>query len=123
MGRSLPSEKLRVLRSLTTRRAQIVETRKRLVAQIRELELRIAAIPAQEKFLASKADLLRAILGIRPAPAAVLPAEMPELGRMTAGEAASMTGLALPPHDPGRAAPCGVCCSRPPSRPYVTTRF
>lgn len=33
-GRSLPGEKLRVLRALTTRRAQIVEMRKRLVAQI-----------------------------------------------------------------------------------------
>ena len=33
-GRSLPGEKLRVLRVLTTRRAQIVEMRKRLVAQI-----------------------------------------------------------------------------------------
>lgn len=93
------------------------------MAQIRELELRIAALPAQEKFLAAKADLLRAVLGIRPAPAAVLPAEMPELGRMTAGEAASMTGLALPPHDPRRAAPCGMCCSRAPSRPHVTTHF
>jgi transposase len=33
-GRRLPSAKLRVLRTLTTRRAQIVEMRKRLLAQI-----------------------------------------------------------------------------------------
>ena len=33
-GRRLPNEKLRVLRALTTRRAQMVERRKRLVAQI-----------------------------------------------------------------------------------------
>lgn len=33
-GRQLPNENLRVLRILTTRRAQIVEIRKRLVAQI-----------------------------------------------------------------------------------------
>ena len=33
-GRTLPSENLRILRALTTRRAQIVDMRKRLVAQI-----------------------------------------------------------------------------------------
>lgn len=34
-GRSLPAEQLRLLRALTTKRAQIVEMRKRLLAQIR----------------------------------------------------------------------------------------
>ncbi|WP_245298845.1 IS110 family transposase [Pseudotabrizicola sediminis] len=34
-GRSLPAEKLRLLRALTTKRAQLVEMRKRLLAQIR----------------------------------------------------------------------------------------
>lgn len=34
-GRKLPSENLRILRSLTTRRGQVVEMRKRLSAQIR----------------------------------------------------------------------------------------
>lgn len=127
-GRRLPGEKLRVLRALTTRRAQIVEMRKRLMAQIgararqgiaadleamdadlrtmleaqiRELEQRIAGILAQEKALAAKAELLRSIPGIGPVSAAMLLAEMPELGRMTAGEAASMTGLAPVPHDSG----------------------
>ncbi|MEX1660600.1 transposase [Thioclava sp. 15-R06ZXC-3] len=36
-----------------------------------------------------------------PASAAMLIAELPELGRMTAGEAAAMTGLAPVPHDSG----------------------
>ncbi|WP_338118629.1 transposase [Paracoccus liaowanqingii] len=39
--------------------------------------------------------------GIGPVSAAVLIAEMPELGRMTAGEAAAMLGLAPMPHDSG----------------------
>ncbi|MDD7972913.1 IS110 family transposase [Roseinatronobacter alkalisoli] len=34
-GRSLPAEKLRILRALTSKRAQLVEMRKRLLAQIR----------------------------------------------------------------------------------------
>ena len=127
-GRRLPSEKLRVLRALTTRRAQTVEMRKRLIAQIgartkqdvaaelealdgdlrtmleiqiHALEQRIAGILAQEEILAAKAELLRSIPGIGPVSAAMLLAEMPELGRMTAGEAASMTGLAPVPHDSG----------------------
>lgn len=34
-GRSLPHEKLRLLRALVSKRGQIVETRKRLLAQIK----------------------------------------------------------------------------------------
>jgi transposase len=127
-GRRLPSATLRVLRALTTRRAQVVEMRKRLMAQIgararqgvaadletmdgelralleaqiRQLEQRITGILAQEITLAAKAELLRSIPGIGPVSAAMLLAEMPELGRMTAGEAASMTGLAPVPRDSG----------------------
>ncbi|MEW9309974.1 transposase [Labrys neptuniae] len=129
-GRALPSGNLRVLRALTTRRAQIVDMRKRLVAQIsaREkqgvvadvgdmdidialktmlydqigaLERRIENAIAQEECLAAKARLLRSIPGVGPISAAMLIAEMPELGRMTAGQAAAMTGLAPVPHDSG----------------------
>ncbi|MET3794744.1 IS110 family transposase [Aquamicrobium terrae] len=127
-GRSLPSENLRVLRTLTTRRAQTVDMRKRLAAQIAarkkqdiladiegmddalttildsqigELERRIESVIAQEESSASKARLLRSIPGIGPVSAAMLIAEMPELGRMTSGEAAAMTGLAPVPHDSG----------------------
>ena len=123
-GRRLPSENLRILRTLTTRRAQIVDMRKRLLAQIAarrkqaipadvesmdddlgtmldaqidNLERRIESVIAQEERSATKAKLLRSIPGIGPVSAAMLIAEMPELGRMTAGEAAAMTGLAPVP--------------------------
>lgn len=128
-GRRLPSENLRILRTLTTRRAQIVDMRKRLLAQIAarrkqaipadvesmdddlrtmldaqigDLERRIESVIAQEERSATKAKLLRSIPGIGPVSAAMLIAEMPELGRMTAGEAAAMTGLAPVPHDSGK---------------------
>jgi transposase len=57
-----------------------------LKTQIRELEQRITGILAQESALAAKAELLRSIPGIGPVSAAMLLAEMPELGRMTVGE-------------------------------------
>ncbi len=127
-GRRLPGETLRVPRTITTRRAQTVEMRKQLLAQIgartrqgvaadleamdedlramleaqiRELEQRIAGILAQNNIVAAKAELLRSIPRIGPVSAAMLLAEMPELGRMTAREAASMTGLAPVPRDSG----------------------
>ena len=127
-GRVLPSENLRILRTLTTRRAQIVDMRKRLSAQIAarrkqgisadvegmdadlhamldvqvgDLERRIEYVIGQEETSAVKATLLRSIPGIGPVSAAMLIAELPELARMTAGEAAAMTGLAPVPHDSG----------------------
>lgn len=127
-GRKLPSENLRILRSLTTRRGQVVEMRKRLSAQIRarvkqgvpanlddmddelkavmdaqirELERRIENVLAREETSATKAKLLRSIPGIGPVTAAMLIGEMPELGQMTSGEAAAMIGLAPVAHDSG----------------------
>lgn len=127
-GRTLPSESSRILGALTTRRAQIVDMRKRLSAQIAargkqdvpasvegmdkdlralldtqigDLERRIETVNAQDESCAAKTRLLRSIPGIGPVSAAMLIAEMPELGRMTAGEAAAMTGLAPVPHDSG----------------------
>lgn len=127
-GRELPDENLRILRTLTTRRGQIVDMRKRLKAQIGarrkqgvpagiermdddlkdlldtqidEIEQRIENVIAQVEPLAAKANLLRSIPGIGPVSAAMLIAELPELGKMTSGEAAAMTGLAPVPHDSG----------------------
>lgn len=127
-GRRLPNEKLRILRALTTRRSQIVDMRKRLSAQIaarkkqgvaadvedmdgalkamldtqiHDLERRIEDAIAQDANSAAKAKLLLSVPGIGPVSAAMLIAEMPELGRMTAGQAAAMTGLAPVPHDSG----------------------
>ncbi len=77
------------------------ELRALLEAQIHELEQRIAGVLAQEAILTAKAELLCSIPGIGPVSAAMLLAEVPELGRMTAGEAASMTGLAPLPRDSG----------------------
>ncbi len=127
-GRELPDEDLRVLRTLTTRRGQLVDMRKRLTAQIGarkkqgvpadvevmdnnlkevldtqidDIEQRIENVIARVKIFAARAALLRSIPGIGPVSAAMLIAELPELGRMTAGEAAAMTGLAPVPHDSG----------------------
>ncbi|WP_417808776.1 transposase [Thioclava sp.] len=56
---------------------------------------------SSQKKLCDRTALLRSIPGIGPVSAAMLIAELPELGRMTAGEAAAMTGLAPVPHDSG----------------------
>lgn len=127
-GRTLAGENLRVLGTLTVRRAQIVEMHKRLAAQISarrkqgiaanvedlddalkamldaqisDLEQRIECPIASEQTSATKAGPLRSIFGIGPVSAAMLVAEMPELERMTAGEAAAMAGSAPVPHDSG----------------------
>ena len=128
VGRELPDENVRILRTLTTRRGQLVDMRKRFKAQINArrkqgvsadvdtmdddlwgvLDTQISAIEpkienviAQTERLASRARLLRTIPGIGPVCAAMLIAELPELGRMTAGQAAAMTGLAPVAHDSG----------------------
>ncbi len=72
-----------------------------LDGQIGDLERRIAGVIVQEPSSAAKARLLLSIPGIGPVSAAMLIAEMPELGRMTAREAAAMTGLAPVPYDSG----------------------
>ncbi|MBC7675504.1 MAG: IS110 family transposase [Rhodoferax sp.] len=56
---------------------------------------------ALEDSTAAKARHLPSIPGIGSVSAAMLLAEMPKLGRMTAGEAPAMTGLAPVPHDIG----------------------
>jgi transposase len=125
-GRELPGANPRVLRTLTTRRGQLVDMRKRLKAQIDArkrqgfcadvetmdddledvLDARISVIErriengiAETEPFTAKANLLRSIPGIGPVSAAMLIAELPELGRMTSGEAAAMTSLAPGPHD------------------------
>lgn len=127
-GRELPEENLRILRTLTTRRGQLVDMRKRFSAQIRArkkqgvsagietmdddlenvlntqidaIERRIETVITQVDRLAAMAKLLRSIPGIGPVCAAMVIAELPELGRMTSGEVASMTGLAPISHDSG----------------------
>ena len=72
-----------------------------LHAQIDAIGGRIENVIAQVELFAAEAKLLRSIPGIDPVSAAMLIAELPELGRMPSGEAADMTGLAPVPHDSG----------------------
>lgn len=127
-GRSLPAEKLCLLSALTSKRAQLVEMRKRLLAQIRahqklgtaamfedvdtelkqrfdsmikELEDRITRAIASDDQLSEMAIVLRSIPGIGPVASTMLIAEMPEIGTITGEEAAALTGLAPVAHDSG----------------------
>lgn len=127
-GRNHPAGKLRILRALTSKRAQLVEMRKRLLAQIKahqklgtaelfddvdadltrlldtriaELEERIAREIAGDDTLAETACILRSIPGIGPVVSAMLLAEMPELGAISGEQAAALTGLAPIAHDSG----------------------
>ncbi len=127
-GRTLPAEHLRFLRALTTRRAQVVEMRKRLQAQIRahrksgtaelfedvdvelnersdvaitELESRISELIGRDSHLADIARILRSVPGIGSVANSTLIAELPGLGTLTGEEAAALTGLAPVAQDCG----------------------
>lgn len=127
-GRSLPAHKLRLLKVLTSKRGQLVETRKRLLAQIKArqkqglgepfeemddalrllLDAQIADLESQiERFLAAHETLtetvqiLRSVPGIGPVASTMLIAEMPELGQISGEQAAALTGLAPIAHDSG----------------------
>lgn len=127
-GRVLPHEKLRLLRALTSKRRQVVETRKRLLAQIKahgklgsadmfdvmdaelkglldrqiaELEERIEQTMTSDDDLAETVDILRSVPGIGPVASTMLIAEMPELGQLSGEQAAALAGLAPIAHDSG----------------------
>ena len=125
-GRSFPAEKLRLLRALTTKRAQFVEMRKRLLAQIRAhqklgtammledvdtelkqridslinaLEDRITRVIASDERLSETVGVFRSIPGIGPVASSMLVPEMPESGTITGEQAAALTGLAPVAYD------------------------
>lgn len=127
-GRALPHEKIRRLRALVSKRGQLVETRKRLLAQIKahgklgstelfeamdtelkdlltrqiaRLEVRIEQVIATDENLATTADILRSVPGIGPVASTMLIAEMPELGQISGEQSAALTGLAPIAHDSG----------------------
>ena len=127
-GRCLPAGKLRLLRALASKRGQLVETRKRLLVQIKaqvkldtanlfadtddalkmlidcqiaELESQIETLIAADVELSQIADILRSVPGIGPVASTMLIAEMPELGQITGEQAAALTGLAPIAHDSG----------------------
>ncbi|WP_211243741.1 transposase [Paracoccus hibiscisoli] len=127
-GRSLPAEKIRLLRALASKRAQPVGMRKRLLAQIRahqklgraamfevvdtalkhridslikELEDLITRAIASDHRLSETVIVPRSIPGIGPVASTMLIPEMPEIGTITGEEAAAVTGLAPVAHDSG----------------------
>ena len=128
-GRRLPSGKLRVLRTLTTKRKQLVEMRKSaqqqtkanlrsgaagqvedlsnellelLERQIAEVEERIKRLLANDSVLAETAAILQSVPGIGPVACAMLIAEMPELGQISGEQAAALAGLAPIARDSGQ---------------------
>lgn len=127
-GRVLPHEKLRLLRALSSRRGQLVETRKRLLAQIKAhgklgsvdmfdamnaalkdlldrqiagLEVRIEQTLAPDDELAGTAGILRSVAGIGPVASTMLIAGMPDIGQLSGEQAAALAGLAPIAHDSG----------------------
>ena len=127
-GRRLPAKNLRNLRTLTTKRAQLVETRKRLLcqvkarnrsgstdelaamdeklgaflsAQIAESEQRIEQSLRANESTCSRTRALRSVPGIGPVTSAILIAEMPELGLISGETAAALAGLAPIARDSG----------------------
>jgi transposase len=114
--------------TLGSKRGQLVETRKRLLAQIKarqkqgmdepfedmdaalrrlldaqmaELESQIESLIAADEALAETARILRSVPGIGPVASTMLIAEMPELGQISGQQAAALTGLAPIAQDSG----------------------
>jgi transposase len=119
-----PSPAQTYLSVLVTRRAQLVETRtaefnradhytdkllrqqsRALLAllerQIAQCECAIAAQIAADETMKARTERLQQVPGIGPIVAAVLQAQMPELGTLQAGEAAALAGLAPYNRDSG----------------------
>ena len=127
-GRAIPPDKLRDLRALTTKRAQLVEMRKRHLCQIKarhravvtaelgvldndllellnnqitEVESRIETNLKADDAMCSRAGNLRSIPGVGPVLTAILIAEMPELGTIRDRQIAALAGLAPIARDSG----------------------
>jgi len=111
-----------------SKRGQLVETRKRHLAQIKahekqgssemfeamdtelqdlldhqiaEIEARIEQIISIDQSLATTVGILRSVPGISPVASTMLIAEMQELGQISGEQAAALTGLAPIAHDSG----------------------
>lgn len=117
-------EELRKLKALVTRRRQLVEARKAeatalhqtldafaaasirrviamLAAEIKSIEGAIEALMKAHPVLAARSALLRSAPGVGPVVASVLLAQMPELGALRPGAAASLVGVAPLARDSG----------------------
>lgn len=123
-GRRIPAANVRQIKALAVKRRQLIEARKALACQSKQarhgfvadldaammalIEAQIAATQAAidavieaDAALAAKRRLLRSIPGIGEVSAFTLLCEMPELGTLTAGAAASLAGLAPFARDSG----------------------
>jgi transposase len=119
-----PSEQQETLRQLTTRRRQLIDTMtaetnraahyidslcarqsrallRLLEKQILYCEKAILNLIGQDPDLSAKADRLDAIPGVGPTTAAIVLAEMPELGTLTNESAAALAGVAPYNQDSG----------------------
>ncbi len=121
-------EKIRFVRALMSKRGQLVEIRKRFLAQIKAhgklgsaelfeamdsefiglldrqiagLEARIERIIATDENLATTASILQSVFRIGPVASTILVAEMPELGQITGEQAAALAGPVPIAHDSG----------------------
>lgn len=121
VGRTLPDEKQRLIRALTSKRTQLVDMRKTLNTQIKSLakmglaehfkqtdEEILITLTKQIKHIEAQiettlndhepfkqdAEILRSIPGIGPVASSTLIAELPELGKISGEQAASLVGLA-----------------------------
>jgi transposase len=69
--------------------------------QIDAIEERISSLIAQDQVLCAKAQKLIAVIGVGARTAAILLAQMPELGQLNRRQAAALAGLAPFNHDSG----------------------
>ena len=92
---------------------ETVEAFKRLVGdinrEIAQLEVAIRAVVAEDPENARRDRILRSIPGVGPVTAAILCAEMPELGTLGRRQAASLMGIAPFPDDSGKRAGTRYC--------------
>lgn len=73
-----------------------------IVAQLRAIEARIAALLRRHPVLARQAAVLNGIRGVGAVTAAALLALMPELGQVSGKQAAALAGVAPHPHESGQ---------------------
>lgn len=127
-GRSLPAGKIRFIRALTSKGAQLVEMRKQLLTKVRaqqklgtavlfedgdnelkqridslvkDLEDKISRTIGSDGDLSEMATVLRSIPGIGPVADTMLIAEMPGTGTISGEGSPPLSGLAPVVHDSG----------------------
>jgi transposase len=122
--RSLPSEQIRQLNDLVTRRHQLVEMitaeKNRLLGssgrvrediettiawlqtRLSDLEKELNKLIEQEERLRKQDDLLQSVPGIGPVAASTLMAELPELGQLSNKQIAALVGVAPLNRDSGQ---------------------